>query len=63
MRLTHHLERKHVMTAKINHVQSMPTRQRAVVGIGTMFVKIEDLANIKRSVDEHTITDLSHFKG
>ena len=53
------------MTAKINHVQSMPTRQRAVVGIGTtgMFVKIEDLANIKRSVDEHTITDLSRFKG
>ena len=51
------------MAAKINPVQSMPTRQRAVARFGTMFVKIEDLASIKRSVDERTITDLSRFKG
>ena len=51
------------MAAKINPVQSMPTRQRAVARFGTTFVKIEDLANIKCSVDERTITDLSRFKG
>ena len=35
------------MTVKINTAQSMPTRQRAVAGIGITFVKIEDLANKK----------------
>ena len=39
---------KHVMTAKINPVQSIPTRQRAVAGISTTFVEIEDLVNIKK---------------